>query len=182
MPTNARERLVRAAEDLFYAEGIRAVGVERLLATSGVGRASFYRHFASKDDLVVAMIDGYGRRWFDWLHAAVAERGGTPLALFDALAARFASDDYRGCAAINTMVEIADPASAAHRAAAAHKATLTSYVAELLTGAGYARGTRELAEQLVLLIDGAQVTALRERSAAPALRAKAVATALLAAA
>lgn len=182
MPTNARERLVRAAEELFYAEGIRAVGVERLLAVSGVGRASFYRHFASKDDLVVAVVDGYGQRWFDWLHAAVAERGGAPLALFDALAERFGSDDYRGCAAINTMVEVADPASAAHRAAAAHKRTLTSYVAELLTEAGYARATRELAEQLVLLIDGAQVTALRERSAAPAHRAKAVASALLAAA
>jgi len=69
---------VRAAEQLFFAEGVRAVGVERLLAESGVGRASFYRHFASKDDLIV-----------------------------------------RGCAAINTMVEIADPDSLAHRVAAA---------------------------------------------------------------
>ncbi|PPK71071.1 helix-turn-helix domain-containing protein [Actinokineospora auranticolor] len=76
MPTHARERLLRAAQELFYAEGIRAVGVERLLTVSGVGRASFYRHFASKDDLVVLTIRTFSDTWLAWLSDAVATRGG----------------------------------------------------------------------------------------------------------
>lgn len=178
MPTHARERLLKAAEELFYAEGIRAVGVERLLAASGVGRASFYRHFPGKDDLVVAVVEEYGRRWLAWLREEVALRRGDPLAVFDVLAERFAARDFRGCTAITTMVETADLDSPAHRAAAAHKAELTDYLAELVAAAGRPdpHGT---AEHLVLLVDGAIVTALRERSAAPAHRARTLAAALL---
>ena len=73
MPVNARERLLETAERLFYAEGIRAVGVERILEESGVGRASFYRHFASKDDLVVEVLRRRDEAWRAWL-AASAER------------------------------------------------------------------------------------------------------------
>ncbi|WP_280240756.1 TetR/AcrR family transcriptional regulator [Nocardia abscessus] len=67
MATRAKQRLLTTAEDLFYAEGIRAVGIDRLLHESGVGRASFYRHFASKDDLVVAVLEDRDRRWLTWL-------------------------------------------------------------------------------------------------------------------
>jgi AcrR family transcriptional regulator len=178
MATRARERLVEAAEQLFYTEGIRAVGVERLVAVSGVGRASFYRHFSSKDDLVVTMLRGYNDRWLEWLKGAVAGRGGGPLAVFDALAGQLVSPDFRGCASINTMVEMADPDSAAHRIAAEHKEAVTDYLDELLKEAGHRRH-RALAEQFMLLIDGANVTALRERSAEPAKRAKAIAKSLL---
>ncbi|MBB4933337.1 AcrR family transcriptional regulator [Lipingzhangella halophila] len=178
MPTRARERLVEAAENLFYTEGIRAVGVERLLATSGVGRASFYRHFNSKDDLVVTMLRGYDEQWRHWLEQAVAERGGAPLAVFDALAERFESPDFRGCASINTMVEVADTTSPAHQVAAEHKRSVTGYVEGLLVSAGYT-DPAALAEQFVLLLDGAIVTALRERTAEPARRARAIAASLL---
>src|SRR5262249_25753315 len=125
----------------FYAEGVRAVGVERILTESGVGRASFYRHFASKDDLVVAVLGGRDERWRDWLRTTVdgydlppAER---PMAVFDALAERFARDDFRGCAFINTMIETADRDSAAHQVAAAHKAAVTDYLDTLLAEAGH---------------------------------------------
>ncbi|MEU6238022.1 helix-turn-helix domain-containing protein, partial [Kitasatospora sp. NPDC047058] len=67
MATQARARLLSTAEDLFYAEGVRAVGVDRILTESGVGRASFYRHFAGKDDLVVAVLQGRDERWRQWL-------------------------------------------------------------------------------------------------------------------
>jgi AcrR family transcriptional regulator len=179
MPTHARERLVRAAEQLFYAEGVRAVGVERLLAESGVGRASFYRHFASKDDLVVTVLQNYDQAFRGRLRDAVRARDDDPLAIFDTLAERFASDDFRGCASINTMVEIADPDSPAHQVAAAHKRAVVEYVDGLLTAAGHSDHVA-LAEQFVLLIDGALVTALRERTSAPAYRARAIAAALLA--
>lgn len=185
MAVRARERLLETAEELFYAEGIHAVGVERILSESGVGRASFYRHFASKEELVVAVITGRDQRWRAWLRATVEGYGlpaeDRPLAVYDALAERFARADFRGCAFINTMVEAADRASAAHRAAAAHKEALTAYVGGLLADAGWSEHG-VLATELVLLVDGALVTALREGSPDAALRAKRMAAAVLAAA
>lgn len=181
MPVNARQRLLTTAEDLFYAEGVRAVGVERILSASGVGRASFYRHFTSKDELVVAVLQGRDERWRAWLAERVAAHGGGPLAVFDALAERFARQDFRGCAFINTMIESADPDSPAHRVAAQHKTAVAAYVETLLAAAG-APEPASLAAQFALLMDGAIVTALRERTSAPAVRARAVAAALLAAA
>ncbi|RKE20376.1 TetR/AcrR family transcriptional regulator [Streptomyces sp. TLI_171] len=180
MATHARARLLDTAEQLFYAEGIRAVGVERILAESGVGRASFYRHFPGKDELVVAVLTRRDQNWRDWLAARVAEHGGRPLNLFDALAERFARADFRGCAFINTMVETADPDSPAHQVAAAHKREVTRYVAGLLEADGRpAADAADLARRLVLLMDGAIVTALREGGTAPAAEARDVAAALL---
>ncbi|MEV7212004.1 TetR/AcrR family transcriptional regulator [Kitasatospora cineracea] len=179
MATHARARLLDTAEALFYAEGIRAVGVERILAASGVGRASFYRHFAGKDALAVAVLTRHDQGWRDWLAARVAELGGHPLAVFDALAERFAREGFRGCAFLNTMLETADPDSPAHRVAAAHKRRVAEYLAGLLAAAGHPPG---LARQLLLLMDGATVTALREGTPGPAAEARAMAAALLAAA
>ncbi|MFE9424725.1 TetR/AcrR family transcriptional regulator [Kitasatospora sp. NPDC006697] len=176
MATNARIRLLDAAEELFYAEGIRAVGVERILAESGVGRASFYRHFATKDDLVVAVLERRDEAWRSWLADRVTALGGKPLAVFDALAERFARADFRGCAFINTMAETADTGSSAYRVAAAHKERVTAYVADLLAAHGQ---DPALARRFVLLMDGAIVTALRERTTAPAGEARAVAAAVL---
>lgn len=180
MPSNARQRLLTTAEELFYAEGVRAVGVEQILTASGVGRASFYRHFAGKDDLVVAVLQGRDERWRAWLADRVTAHGGGPLAVFDALAERFARQDFRGCAFINTMIESADPGSAAHRVAAQHKDAVCAYVEVLLTAAGAAEPA-PLAAQFTLLMDGAIVTALRERTPEAAARARGVAAALLAA-
>jgi len=157
---------------------IRAVGVERLLDVSGVGRASFYRHFTSKDDLVETVLSARDRQWRQALADGVAGRGGHPLAVFDFLAERFARADYRGCAFIDAMAEVGDADAAVYQLARAHKAAVTGYLAGLLEEAGHAP-SEPLAAQLMLLVDGALVTALRERSAEPARRAKAIATALL---
>lgn len=178
MATRARERLLNAAEELFYAEGIRAVGVERILAESGVGRASFYRHFAGKDDLVVAVLQRRDLAWRTWLAERVDALGGQPLDVFDALAERFATADFRGCAFINTMAETADTGSSAYRVAAEHKERVTSYVAGLLGDAGH-ENADACARRFVLLMDGAIVTALRERTTAPAAEARAMAAAML---
>ncbi|MEV0029230.1 TetR/AcrR family transcriptional regulator [Nocardia sp. NPDC050793] len=182
MATQARQRLLTTAEDLFYAEGVRAVGVDRLLQESGVGRASFYRHFASKDDLVVAVLEDRDRRWLDWLRESVEARatapGEAPLAVFDALAERFARKDFRGCAFINTMIEVADRDSAAHRVADRHKRRVIEYLGELLTAAGRA-DAEELAGEFALLVDGAIVTAVREGTPDAARRAGTIAGRLL---
>ncbi len=179
MPVNARQRLLNTAETLFYAEGLRAVGVERILAVSGVGRASFYRHFTGKDALVVAVLEGRDERWRAWLTERVAAHGGHPLAVFDALAERFATEDFRGCAFINTMAESADPDSPAHRVAALHKTRVVELLEQLIRDAGLPHPATR-AREFALLMDGAIVTALRERTPAAAARARTVAEALLA--
>ncbi|MEU1288872.1 helix-turn-helix domain-containing protein [Kitasatospora sp. NPDC005856] len=180
MAVNARARLLSTAETLFYAHGIRAVGVERILSESGVGRASFYRHFAGKEALVTAVLEGRDVRWRAWLSERVAAHGGHPLHLFDALAERFATQDFRGCVAINTMTEIADPASPACRMAALHKTRVIDLVEQLLRDADVPE-PGERARQFVLLMDGAIVTALREGTPDAAWRARGIAEALLAA-
>ncbi|GAA1270789.1 TetR/AcrR family transcriptional regulator [Kitasatospora nipponensis] len=178
MATHARDRLLDAAEELFYAEGIRAVGVERILVESGVGRASFYRHFAGKEDLAVAVLQRRDQAWRAWLAERVDALGGGPLNVFDALGERFARADFRGCAFINTMAETADLGSATYRVAAEHKERVTAYVAGLLDRSGHDDAV-SLARRFVLLMDGAIVTALRERATAPAQEARAIAEVML---
>jgi AcrR family transcriptional regulator len=179
MPTNARERLLQGAEELFYQEGIQAVGVERLLATTGVGRASFYRHFAGKDDLVHAVLERRDAHWHAWLAETLAAHGGGPLSLFDALAESAESEHYRGCAFINAMAEAADPNGEIFRLANEHKSKVTVLLDRLLEEDGHP-DHHALAEQFTLLMDGATVTAMRERNGAAARRARAIAERLLA--
>ncbi|SDT06990.1 DNA-binding transcriptional regulator, AcrR family [Brevibacterium sandarakinum] len=180
MAVQARQRLLAAAGELFYSEGVRAVGLERLLEESGVGRASFYRHFAGKDELVAAMLDDYDAEYRTWLRARVGELGHEPLAVFDAVAERAESTAFRGCAFINTMAEITDPADPIHTRAAAHKAAVTDYLAELLTSAD-AKSADRLARRWMLLLDGAVVTASYLKNVHAFAEAKSIARADLAA-
>lgn len=179
MPTCARDRLLQAAEDLFYAEGIQAVGVERLLAASGVGRASFYRHFTGKDSLVSAVLRRRDEHWRAWLEGAVTAHGGGPLAVFDALAEGADDPGFRGCAFINAMAETASPHSDVYRLATEHKNRVVGFLNHLIEEAGHPRH-QELAEQFALLMDGAIVTAMREQTGDPARRARKIAELLLA--
>jgi len=185
MAVQARERLLATAEELFYREGLRAVGIDRVLAESGVGKASLYRHFAGKEELAAEVLRRCDAEWRAWLAGAVERLADAPdqrpLAVFDALAERFARRDFRGCAFINTMVEAADAGTELHAVAAQHKEHVIDYVEGLLTDAGVS-DARTVAEQLQLVIDGAIVTAVREQSPAAAGRGRQVAAAILAAA
>ncbi len=180
MPTRARDRLLAAAEELFYAQGTRGTGVDQILEVSGVGRASFYRHFASKDDLVVAALQQRRERFRTIWKPRVQALGGHPLAMFDVLAERLEETGYRGCAFLNTMVEIPDPQNPAHREAVEHKEEMREYFGELLAAHGYDDADGTLARRLLMLYDAASVTGLRERSPRAALDARAVAELLLA--
>jgi AcrR family transcriptional regulator len=177
-----RERLLAAADDLFYRRGIRNVGIDEIIATAGVAKASLYGHFASKDELVAEYVRRRGAAWGAWFREAVEARASSPerrlLAAFDVLGEWTVGGAFRGCALQNACVELADPKHAGHAAAVANKRALRTYLAELATEAG-ARDARGLAEQLALLIEGAIVTALLERSTAPARRARAAAQTLL---
>jgi AcrR family transcriptional regulator len=183
MAVQARERLLTAAEELFYAEGIRAVGVERILTESGVGRASFYRHFAGKDDLILVVLARADERWRDWLRATIDSYGlpavERPVALFDALGEWLDGAGYRGCAFINAMIEAADCDGPIHAAVVAHKDAVTDYVDALLAAAGR-DDHAELAPDVMLLIEGAMVTSIREGDSRAAARAGRIARVLLA--
>jgi AcrR family transcriptional regulator len=148
-----------------------------------VAKATLYRHFRSKDDLVVAFLRRRDGRWRDWLRSAVerlaprpADR---PLGVFDALGEWFASEDFRGCAFINAAAEIADPDHPARAAVEEHERLLCSDLEDILRAAGAADPDGDAAA-LLLLIPGAIVSALIERDAAPAARGRAAAARILA--
>jgi AcrR family transcriptional regulator len=180
--TSPHQRILETASEMFYAEGIRAVGIDAIIARAAVAKASFYKYFPSKDDLVVAYLERRDEMWRRWLEESVDRLAKSatarPLAVFDALAERFATADFRGCAFINSMAELADRGHAAHVAAARHKQKLTAFLRKLLAEAGIAN-PNPLAEQFMILIDGSIVTALRKGDPAAAKVAKQIAAMLL---
>jgi AcrR family transcriptional regulator len=179
--SKVRARILEVASELFYQHGIKAVGVDAIITQAEVARMSFYRHFASKEGLVLAFIHGRDEEFRGWLATQVERLApdphDRPLAVFDALAVRLATPGYRGCAFINTMVETANRNDLAHQAAADHKARVKDYLAGLLSDAGL---DPQHAADLLLLFDGAVVAAVREGSVEPAQQAKRLAALLLA--
>lgn len=98
----ARERLLEVAYELFATRGVRAVGIDELISRAGVAKATFYRHFPSKNDLVLAFLERREQRWTkDWIEAEARRRGSTPeeslLAIFDLFNEWFHRDDFEGC-------------------------------------------------------------------------------------
>jgi len=154
----ARDRILAAAADLFYREGIRAVGIEAVIEKAGVAKMSLYRSFPSKDDLVAAFLADRNRRYWLWWDDVIAASAGNPRAqlhdLFAALAKRISSPDYRGCAFVNTAIEFPDPLHPGHAVALANKRELRHRLG-LLTSALGIESAQRLADQLMLLIEGA---------------------------
>ena len=168
-----RERILRAAHDLFYREGVRATGIDRVIAGSGVAKLTFYRQFASKDDLILAFLDFRHERWMAWFAAALARHGGTTAAIAPALAEWFAGDDYRGCAFLNSVGELAPALPAVLEATRRHKLDMTAAVTRLMKPAP---GRARIARALALAIDGAIVQAQYLESPGAAVEALALVT------
>ena len=180
-PSAARERIVDAAFALFYARGIRAVGVDLIIAESGVAKATFYKHFPSKDDLVVAYLDKVDGVWSGQLREAASAAGPEPadqlVGLFDALSTACRRDGYRGCAFLNAAAE-SQPGTPVHDRTVAHKTSVLEWVRGLAERAD-ARDPAALARSLTLLLDGGLASgALDADPEAPA-AAKASARALV---
>ena len=158
------------------------MGVDRVIAESRVAKATFYRHFPTKDELLLAVLEARDARLSAELERRAVEltprASERPLALFDALADWMSEPAFRGCAFLNSMIEVADPAHPVHGAAHRHKSNLARLFRRFLAEAGVAEA-EELAEQLVLLLDGAIVTALREGGSDAARRARAIARLLV---
>ncbi|MFK7090903.1 helix-turn-helix domain-containing protein [Chromobacterium violaceum] len=149
---SARDRILATAHRLFYREGLRATGIDRLIAESGVTKVTFYRHFPSKNDLILAYLEQRHGLWMAWFRDALSRHASAgPAALALALGEWFDSDGFRGCAFINGVGEMpAEPAVA--DAARRHKAEMRQAIAESLP-AGPDR--ESLAEMLALAADGA---------------------------
>lgn len=167
---SARDRILQTAHDLFYREGIRATGIDRIIREAGVTKVTFYRHFPSKNDLVAAYLDYRHGQWMGWFAAALRRfprEPGFPLApLLGALRSWFADDTYRGCAFINGAVEFAGASPAVARISLAHKQAMVAAIAELLptTPQGAA-----IAEAAAMAADGAIVRAQMAEAPAAAL-------------
>ena len=178
----ARERIVRAAGDLFYAEGIHAVGVDRVTAAAGVAKATLYQQFRSKDELVAACLQRRAEHWRASVADPVLALPGSAArrvgAVFERLGEAFATPGYRGCPFINAAAEYPGPDGPVAAAIAAHRAQVRGLFAELLAGVPAARRAA-LTDQLVLLYDGTMVGAQLDHGPRAGRRARAAARQLL---
>lgn len=177
---SARERLLAAAEELFYEEGVNTVGIDRVIERAGVAKASLYDCFGSKEELIrsylVARHEARQARMKEKL-----ARYSTPrerlLGVFDVMGELFKESNFRGCAFVRASAEVR-PGSSVKTACDDSRAWLRSLFTDLAKDAGAARPER-LAQQLVLLYDGASVSAQMDRDASAAAAARAVAAVML---
>ncbi len=179
--TAARSRILEAGFRLFYARGLRGVGVDAIIAESGVAKATFYKHFPAKDALVLAYLDRVDTVWTGQLRRAAAAAGPDPadrlVGLFDALTSTCRRDGYRGCAFINAAAE-AVPGGDVHRRTVAHKQAVLGWVRGLAVEAGVADPDR-LARRLTLLLDGALSAGALDADPEAALAAREIARELV---
>ena len=154
-----RERVLLTAHTLFYREGIRATGIDRVIAESGVAKATFYRHFPSKDELIQAYLSYRHERWTSWFTDALRRQGAMHPgigALVPALREWFDDEDFRGCAFINCVVELGASQPAVIDIARAHKERMTDAIAALLPPSKVRASN---ARAIALATDGAIVQA-----------------------
>ncbi|MFD1276507.1 TetR/AcrR family transcriptional regulator [Streptomyces kaempferi] len=168
--SEARERLLRTAGQLFYAEGIHTVGVDRLVAESKITNATFYRHFRSKEDLAVAYIgsvDQAVRAQVGSLMAAEVPPDGILRGIGASLVEQIRSPGYRGCAFLNAAAEFPDPDHPVHRAVVQHREwflrTITGLFAEITAAQAEHAG-----RHFVMLRDGAMSAATSATPSRPA--------------
>ena len=158
--TRSEERILAAAAELFYANGLRGVGVDQVIAASGVAKSTLYVHFRSKDELVAAYLRRTDDSWMAQLQAAAARTGDDPreqlVGLFDALTDAFDRHGFFGCPFVSAAVE-ADLDSEARAITVQHAQRRQVWLTELSERAG-AGSAESLARHLGLLIDGALIS------------------------
>lgn len=177
-----RERIIDAADRLFYGRGIGSVGMDAVRDEAGVSLRAMYREFGSKEDLVVAVLGRRHEMWTSGVEAAVARIADPAerlLALYDYLAGWFADADFRGCGFINAFGELGPSSPRVVEAVRRHKQSFQAYVDELVAQAG---GPATLGPQLAILAEGAQTTAAIAGVPDAAAAAHAAAATLIAAA
>jgi AcrR family transcriptional regulator len=177
-----RDRILAAASQLFPRHGIGATGVDALISSAGVAKATFYRHFPSKDDLIVAWLRDGRSRWLDRVRRRVEAQARSPEEVipmfFEAVVDWLGSEDYRGCPYLNSAVELADANHPAIRVVRDYLSEVEAYLREALAAMGH-RDSATLAPQVQALLAGGISLAVAHRSARPMLAARAAALRLI---
>lgn len=157
---SASERILSTAQRLFYAHGIRAVGIDRLIAESRIAKMSFYRHFPSKQDLVRVFLETRHRQWLKsfagWLKMVQGRKKPKPEQLIDALLLWYREPGFRGCAFINAVAEIGDSIPGVVEIARDHKTDVMRHIADWLRPS-YANAAETIARQALIVLEGAIV-------------------------
>ncbi|MDR9852284.1 TetR/AcrR family transcriptional regulator [Paenibacillus sp. VCA1] len=163
---SAKERILKVASDLFYSEGVRAVGIDRIIEESGVAKASFYRNFPTKDHLVVAYLEQRSKIRMEAIEEVKRQFPGSPkeqlYALLEELVERMKSPTFRGCPFMNCIIEFPDEEHLGHQAAMTFRSDLWKNVEDIARQAG-ARDPVQLTYQLQLLKDGAIMSAYMDK-------------------
>jgi AcrR family transcriptional regulator len=178
---SARERLLAAAEELFYPEGVHTVGIDRVIERAGVAKATLYSVFGSKDELVRAYLLRHNQTWHDRLIRELDARYAEPrerlLGVFDVLGDRSAETDFHGCAFVNAVAET-PPGGPLETVCDNARGWVTDLFTDLARQAGAADPVA-LGRQLALLYHGATLSARMDRDLAAASTARTAAATLL---
>jgi AcrR family transcriptional regulator len=180
---SARERILDTASQLFYRHGFQAVGIDTIIAEASVAKMTLYRHFPAKDDLIVAYLERSNQQFWSWLEgeiADIADPAAQLLAIFAAVGRLVGSPACLGCTFQAIAVEFPNLEYRGHQVALAHKQALIGRFRTLAERAGL-RSPDALANQLLLLMDGAWVAARMFGPANPATEIASAAQALIAA-
>ncbi|MFZ5547254.1 MAG: TetR/AcrR family transcriptional regulator [Pseudomonadota bacterium] len=160
-PTDVRARILDTASRLFYARGVRAVGVDLVILEAGVAKTSLYRHFRTKDELIVAFLEREEVEFWGLWDEVAAAHAGDPMGELRAqlgwVSERLGRENYRGCPQINVAAEFAEPEHPARAVARLHMQRLRERLHRIAAALGAAR-PGELAAQLSLLVNGAFVS------------------------
>jgi AcrR family transcriptional regulator len=178
---DARERILATAYELFSRRGIRDVGIDEVIERAGVAKATLYRHFPSKDDLVVAFLERREELWtLAWVEAEAKRRGTTPedqlLAIFELFDEWFHREDFEACSFINVLLEMG-PEHRVGQASVRHLASIRSIVGRLAEEAGL-RDPASFAHSWHILMKGS-IVAAAEGDAEAAKRAHSMARLLI---
>jgi AcrR family transcriptional regulator len=153
-----RERILVAAHALFYRDGIRATGVDRIIEQSSVSKVTFYRQYASKDDLIRTYLDYRHGRWISWFQNNLSEKtaagSSATEALVSTLKSWFMQPDFRGCAFLNAVAEFGSSDHGILEIVCRHKQEMSSVL-----NVFFSKGFVSVGHTLSLLIDGAIVHA-----------------------
>lgn len=177
-----RARILETAGQLFYRDGFRAVGVDTVVAESGVAKMTLYRHFPSKDDLIVAYLEEANAGFWQWFERAAGPPDVAPRtqlsALFAALQTLVTTPTCLGCPFLNAAVDFPEPGHPGHQVALAHKQAVRARLQNMAQDAG-ASDPAGLAGQLLLLMDGAFMAVRLFGPDNPATRVAGAASALI---
>lgn len=174
-PSSAYERILATASQLFYQKGIPHVGINEVIAASDVAKRTFYKHFPSKDQLILEVMLYREKQWLQWFQESVEQKGKTAkeklLATFDVLGEWYAEPDFRGCPFINAVLELANANHPVHHVSVKLRSAIRIHIMKLATEAGV-RDPEAFSQQYLLLIGGASLMATIEGTPAGAQHAR----------